>query len=111
MRSGSISLRRVEDASAGDDPEEAPHLGVQSKHKLMKVMFLCAQGRPSHDYHRQAMWDGKIGIWPFGYIGAAARSSVNRPAAGAPVWIDVSVDREEHRAMFINNVLPAITSE
>ncbi|KAJ0402940.1 hypothetical protein ATCC90586_001981 [Pythium insidiosum] len=45
--------------------EEAPHVTVQHKSFIVKVMFLVVVARPRWDAHKKQLWDGKIGVWPF----------------------------------------------
>jgi hypothetical protein len=85
--------------------EEPPKRTVQHKCYIGKVMFLCAQARPRMVDDR--MWDGKIGIWPFGYVGEAQRRSKHRPR-GAPVWKNESVKQEVYRRYMLDKVIPAI---
>ena len=85
--------------------EEKPYISQQSKGSVPKVMFLCALARPR--YVGRTFFDGKIGIWPIGYMKPAERTSANRPA-GTLEWCSVKVDRKEYRDMMIGKVLPAI---
>jgi len=88
--------------------EEPPKRYVSHKSHITKVMFLCAQARPRR-LHNGTWWDGKIGIWPIGEYTVAQRTSVNRPA-GADEFTKQSIDRDKHREMMINDVVPAIQS-
>jgi hypothetical protein len=89
------------------DDEPAPHRTTKHKNYIEKVMFLCAQARPRHDYYANRVWDGKIGIWPIGHWDVARRASVNRPA-GAPVWKNDSMDKKKYTEMMLDCVIPAI---
>ena len=58
-----------EDSDGESDSEnnkEDPTRRTRHKGYIGKVMFLCAQARPRWDPHRNAYWDGKLGIWPIG---------------------------------------------
>jgi len=89
--------------------EEPPKRYVSHKSHITKVMFLCAQARPRR-LHNGVWWDGKVGIWPIGEHTVAQRTSVNRPA-GAEEFTKQSIDRDKHREMMINEVVPAIQSK
>jgi hypothetical protein len=69
-----------EEAGVEDDDEATPHRTIRHKCHIPKAMFLCAQARPRWDPHRNAMWDGKLGLWPIGHWAPAQRTSINRPA-------------------------------
>ena len=71
-------------------------------------MFLCAIARP-RQLPDGTWWDGKIGIWPFGYHEAAKRSSVNRKK-GTMEWKNESVTAAVYRTMLQDNVVPAISA-
>jgi hypothetical protein len=61
-------------------------------------MFLCAVARPRWDTTRNALFDGKIGIWSFTAKEAARRSSRNRPRGTLvtkPLNVTTEVYREE----------------
>jgi len=88
--------------------EEPPKRKVRHKSYIAKVMFLCAQARPR--MVGGTYWDGKIGIWPFGRMVPAKRTSIRRPA-GTPEWENHTIDRDEYREMMITNVLPAIINK
>ena len=88
--------------------EEPPKRKVQHKSYIAKIMFLCAQARPR--IVNGSMWDGKVGLWPIGYMDVATRSSANRPQ-GTPVWKNESVNRDKYREMMIDDVLPAILAK
>ena len=87
--------------------EKLPHLTVQSKNKLPKVMFLSAIARPRYLPHEKKWFDGKIGMWPIGYYEPAKRASKNRPA-GTLEFKSVIVDRDEYRTLLTTEVFPAI---
>ena len=85
--------------------EDPPVFSVQNKNTVPKVMFLCGLARPR--YVGRQYFDGKIGIWPIGYMKPAERSSVNRPK-GTPEWVSVKVDRIQYRNILMYQLLPAI---
>lgn len=87
--------------------EEQPHRTVKSKRFIPKVMFLCAVARPRHDSHRNAYFNGKLGIWPFVETVMAQRNSVNRPA-GTPELKPLTVTREVYKSFLMHKVFPAI---
>jgi len=60
----------------GEEDEANPHRTISHKCHIPKVMFLCAQARPRWDPHRNAIWDGKIGLWPIGNWAPAQRTSI-----------------------------------
>lgn len=87
--------------------EEGPERSCKSKRFITKVMFLAAVARPRYDPHKKAMFDGKIGIWPFVVQEPAKRSSKNR-AKGTIITKPVEVKREEYVKMIAEKVIPAI---
>ncbi|ETV98678.1 hypothetical protein H310_08781 [Aphanomyces invadans] len=58
--------------------EAIPVRKCSSKRHIIKVMFLTAVARPRFDHAKKAMWDGKIGMWPFVTQAPAQRASKNR---------------------------------
>lgn len=91
-----------------DEPD--PQRKVKSKNYIAKVMFLSACAKPRFIHHNHQWWDGKIGIWPIGFVGEAARASRNRPA-GTPVWQNINMTRDVYREYLMDKVLPAILTE
>jgi hypothetical protein len=87
--------------------EEPPTRRVNNKHKITKVMFLCAVARPRHCTSTNSIFDGKIGIWPIGGLELAKRNSKNH-RRGDPLWRNENVTRNVYRKILINDVLPAI---
>ena len=81
---------------------------VRNKLHIPKIMFMCAVARPCHDHHNNRDWDGLIGIWPYVRWQAAIRNSVNRPRGTMEMKAINSVTAAHHRAMMIDNVIPAI---
>jgi len=82
-----------------------------------KAMYLAAVAQPRYDPNRKAMWDGKIGIWPFVEKVPAMRNSKNRPK-GTLETKQVSVTTEVYCCsmfwyvdMLINKLLPAIEAK
>jgi len=91
--------------------EEKPkRKGKRKKIQKEKAMFLAAVARPRYDPNRKAMWDGKIGIWPFVEKVPAMRNSKNRPK-GTLETKQVSVTTEVYVDMLINKLLPAIEAK
>jgi hypothetical protein len=45
--------------------EEDPHMTVQNKNSIDKLMFLGAVGKPKNDDEGNTIFTGKIGILPF----------------------------------------------
>ena len=93
--------------SDDDSDDEMPHRRVRNKGYKNKVLFLCAQARPRWDPHRNAYWDGKLGIWPVGSWKPAQRTSIQR-AAGTMVWHNETVTRDVYRRLLVQKLLPAI---
>uniref|UniRef100_A0A8I6Y7V7 Uncharacterized protein n=1 Tax=Hordeum vulgare subsp. vulgare TaxID=112509 RepID=A0A8I6Y7V7_HORVV len=56
--------------------EEDPERPV--KNSIWKVMFLTAVARPRFDEDGNMTFSGKIGVWPFVRVTAAAKRSKNR---------------------------------
>jgi len=90
------------------DEEEPPKRHVSHKSHIAKVTFPCAMARPRR-LPNGTWWDGKVGIWPIGECTVAQRSSANRPA-GTEESKKETIDRDKHREMVINEVVPAIQS-
>jgi hypothetical protein len=88
--------------------EEPVERTTQSKRFITKVMFIAAVARPRWDPNRKAMFDGKVGIWPFVYQEAAKRSSRNRPRGTMVTKNIESVNKAEYVKALIEKVLPAI---
>ena len=82
-----------------------PGCGVQSKHYILKIMFLCAVARPRSV--ENAYFDGKIGIWAFANQVAVERNSVNHPA-GTLEWKSENVTTAMYTDMLKEKVIPAI---
>jgi hypothetical protein len=59
--------------------EDVPIRSIQNKNCIEKVMFLTAVARPRFNNAGNAIFSGKIGIWPFVKEIPAARRSDNRP--------------------------------
>ena len=89
------------------DDEDVPTRKVQHKSHITKVMFLAVVARPRFDPHRQSMFSGKIGIFPFTELRQAVRSSARR-AAGTWETKCVEVTKERYKEKLIQNVIPAI---
>ena len=87
--------------------EEEPYRHVQHKSFLMKIMFRCVVARPRYDTGRNAMFDGKIGIWPIGKWEPVKRSSKKR-AKGMPVWKNQCITRDVYCEYLIQKFLPAV---
>lgn len=88
--------------------EEPPHRTCKSKRFITKVMFMAAVARPRWDTHGNALFDGKIGIFPFVYQKKAQRSSRNREAGTLETKPIECINKEETRKLLIEKVLPAI---
>ena len=105
-----LTAAEFDEEGSVEDDEATPHRTIRHKCHIPKVMFLCAQARPRWDPHRNAMWDGKLGLWPIGQWGPAQRTSINRPA-GTMVWHDEAVTKEVYRRLLLEKVFPAIKDE
>ncbi|ETV96342.1 hypothetical protein H310_10503 [Aphanomyces invadans] len=92
--------------------EAVPQRKAQSKWHITKVMFLCAvaRPRPRHDSKRHAMWDGKVGLWPFVETKLAKRKYKNRDR-GTPVTVPISVTKPIYRYNLIDKVFSAIQAK
>ena len=88
--------------------EIPPPMYTRNKNSLEKVMFLSALARPR--VVGNTYWDGKIGIWPVGYVGKAKKKSKYRNR-GDPVWVNENVDRTKYTEMIMNDVLPAVAAK
>ncbi|KAF0718363.1 Aste57867_1744 [Aphanomyces stellatus] len=89
-------------------PGESPQRrSWKSKRFITKVMFLAPAARPRYDVSRGAVFDGKVGMWPFVSLVPAQRRSRNRPA-GTLVTALVNVNATIYREFIVNKVVPAI---
>ena len=70
-----------------DSDEVVPIQRTRNRTYIGKVLFLCAQARPRWDPHRNANWDGKLGIWPIGTF----RMRTRGPRTGTLVWEDHTI--------------------
>jgi hypothetical protein len=105
-----LTAAEFEEEASVEDDEATPHRTIRHKCHIPKVLFLCAQARPRWDLHRNAMWDGKLGLWPIGHWAPAQRTSINRPA-GTMVWHNETVTKEVYRRLLLEKVFPAIKEE
>jgi hypothetical protein len=99
-------LTRGEQSYYLDADEELPYRAVKSKRYITKVMFMAAVMRPITE-NGVVIFDGKLGVCPFVVADEAQRTSKNRPA-GTVELKSVTVDRDEHRRMMLDNVISAI---
>ena len=70
-----------------DSDEEVPIRRTRNRTYVGKELFLCAQARPRWDPHRNANWEGKLGIWPVGTFWMRTRG----PQTGTLVWEDYTI--------------------
>ena len=49
-----------------EEGESHVYRAAKNRNKIKMVMFLCAQARPRWDNNTNQMWDGKVGICPYG---------------------------------------------
>ena len=91
--------------------EDIPNRQVCNKRFITKVMFMAAVARPRYDYNKKAMFDGKIGIWPFIYKDTAKRTTHKQKKGDLITKIIPKINRDVVRKMLIDNVLPAIKSK
>ena len=91
--------------------EDIPNRQVCNKRFITKVMFMAAVARPRYDYNKKAMFDGKIGIWPFVYKDTAKRTTHKQKKGDLITKIIPKINRDVVRKMLIDNVLPAIKSK
>ena len=87
--------------------EEPPHRSVNHKGYIKKVMFLCATARPRRI--NGEWWDGKLGIWPIGWVDKAKRRG-KYVKKGDPIWRNTSIDQKVYRDLLLDYVVPAILS-
>ncbi|OWY98515.1 hypothetical protein PHMEG_00030705 [Phytophthora megakarya] len=64
-----------------------------------------------YDFHRKAVFDGKIGIWPLVEQYTAQRSSVNRPAGTVLTRNFEAIDRNVIKRFLLGDLIPAIKSK
>ena len=88
--------------------EGDPHRTTKSKWFTTKVMLLSAVACPHHDTHRNQLFDGKLGIWPFITVEPAQRSSRNRARGMLMTKPVTSVTNVEYWQFILEKVLPAI---
>lgn len=87
--------------------EDGPTRAVTNKRFIPKVMFLAAVMRPVFTKDGETLFSGKIGLWPIAEQIAVARSS-HRRAAGTMETKSVTVNRDEHRKLMVDKVIPEI---
>ena len=71
-------------------------------------MFLGAVATPQWDNHKNCMFDGKLGIWPFTEVVEAQRTSANRPAGTLITKALSAVTAPVYRQWLIKWLLPVI---
>ena len=91
--------------------ELPPTKSVQHKSHITKVMFLSAVARPRFLPHDKQWFDGLIGIYPVGDLGAYQRNTAGKHRAGDPKWVDQGMTRERYRSMLLEQVLPDIKAK
>ncbi|KAH6800736.1 hypothetical protein C2S52_001200 [Perilla frutescens var. hirtella] len=93
-------------------PEEAePHRSCKSKKFISKIMFMCAVSRPLLAADGSALFDGKIGVFPFTHKVPAKMASKNRSRGTLETKPIESITQEVIRDCLINQVLPAIKAK
>lgn len=92
-----------------DEPD--PECGsTRHKSHITKVLFLSAVARPRFNHTTRQWFDGLIGIYPAGYIGAYQRRTKHHNV-GDPKWVDVSITKDVYRKMLVEKVLPDILAK
>ena len=88
-------------------PGEAPPVCV-TRHKgyMKQIMVLAAATRPRL-LNNGEYWNGLIGVWPFGKMVEAKRSSINRDA-GTLEFKPSECNRASVTRMLIDEIIPAI---
>ena len=88
--------------------EEPPERSCKSKRFITKVMFMAAVARPRYNPNKKALFNGKIGIWPFVYKEPATRNSKNRAKGTLETKNIQSINKKETKKMILEKVVPAI---
>ena len=89
--------------------KEPPERFYKSKRFITKVMFMAAVARPRYGYNKKALFDGKIGIWPFVCKGPAKGNDSKNRAKGTIVTKNIqSINKEETRKMIMDKVIPVM---
>ena len=91
--------------------EDDPMRTCKNKNFIEKVMFLVALARLRFDAQGNAIFFGKIGVFPFVVQEPAKRNSVNRVAGTLETKPLTLVRREVMRSYLIEKVLPAIKAK
>ena len=91
--------------------EDMAYRASKSKRFINKCIFMAALARPCFDYSRNAMFDGKIGIWPFAEVVQAKRASKNRPKGTPELKPITSVTKAHTRRMIIDKIIPQIINK
>ncbi|ETV75133.1 hypothetical protein H257_10699 [Aphanomyces astaci] len=96
------ALRQAEGAAASI-VSDVPIRRFTSKRHIVKVMFLTAVARVRYDARKKAMWNGKIGMWPFVSMVPAQRKSKNRER-GTMVTTPLTVTKPIYRQFLVDHV-------
>ena len=72
---------------------------------------MAALACPCFDYSRNAMFDGKIGIWPFAEVVQVKKASKNRPKGTPKLKPITSVTKVHTRQMMIDKIIPQIVNK
>ncbi|XP_047965195.1 uncharacterized protein LOC125209651 [Salvia hispanica] len=91
--------------------EEEPYRSCKSKRFITKVMFMCAVSRPLFGSEGQALYDGKVGIFPFTELVPAQRKSKNRPRGTMETKAIHSVTKPVMRDCLLHKIIPAIKAK
>ncbi|KAF0707641.1 hypothetical protein AaE_013517 [Aphanomyces astaci] len=98
-------LTKVKRNFYGYADEVVPASRVKSKRYITKVTFLVDVARPRYDCHKKAMFDGKIGIWPF-LVQLPAQGNCKNRASGTMLTVPQSVASDIYRCVTIlDNVI------
>ncbi|KAL3659951.1 hypothetical protein V7S43_019092 [Phytophthora oleae] len=90
------------------EDEKPPPRFFKSKRFIPKTMFLAAFARPRHDLHRNAYWDGILGVWAFTEEYTAQRASRNRAKGTTCVRNLPTIDRIVYKSYLLEYLFPAI---
>ncbi|XP_047941012.1 uncharacterized protein LOC125188282 [Salvia hispanica] len=91
--------------------EDEPYRSCKFKRFITKVMFMCAVNRPHFGMDGQAIYDGKVGIFPFTEVLPTQRKSKNRPRGTMETKPIHSVTKVVMRDCLINQIIPAIKAK
>ncbi|ETP46622.1 hypothetical protein F442_07146 [Phytophthora nicotianae P10297] len=95
-------LRRIKPLLSDDNKIQ------RMKHTLTFIDEQTYQFENIYDYHRKAMFNGKLGIWPIVEDCTAQRNSANSPAGTVLTRNIASINRDVIKEFLLKEVIPSV---